>query len=151
MFGKVLTTTSHEGGRVIDQLSSTGTQAKAVAAEALGTVLSTGDLVTSSSAALGALLNRVVLRGVKQGREQSTVGALGHNTVRGPLRWQADLGRYDVGIVVPVDGVGSTADLVGVASTRHVAFTGELGILDILESSAVALVAVLETSYAEPV
>lgn len=131
LLGEV-TGAGHESGAAIDELTTASAGSEAVSTEALGRVLGSGELVTGGGTSLGTGFNSVVFAGVEQGGEKSAIGTLGDDTVRGPTSGELNGSWGEVGVKVPVDSVGSTADLVGVTGTWHVALARDGGILDVV-------------------
>lgn len=142
-FSSLPTGTLHERGAFVDELASTSTRGETVAAEAFGGILCSCQFEPSSSTTLSTSLNGVVLRRVEQSREETTIGAFCDNAIRSPADGELYSGWRQIRIVVPVDGVGSTADLIRVASTWHLAFARQISVFDVFKGAAVAFVSVL--------
>lgn len=124
--------TRHEGGAVVDELTTAYTCGESVSTETFGRVFGTGELETGGSTALSTSLDSVVLTREEQSGEESTVGALVDDTVGGPTSGELDGAWGLVGVDIVVDGVGSTANLIGVTGTSHLAFARKQGIGDVL-------------------
>ena len=91
------------------------------------------------------------MRRVELGSKKSAVGTLVDDAVGGPTGGELNGGRGEVGIEVPVDGVGSTTDLAGVSGTWHLALARDRGVLDIIKGTTVAFVSIFETGNAKSI